>query len=160
MPRPEPTPMDRALRLLTQRGHSAAELMTKLRRAGIPERTAEATINECRRLGFINDELFARDCAAMLAARGCGRLKIRADLKRRGVAEQSAEAIAELEESELERAIEAAQFKRRLLNREKDPRKLREKLWRFLLGRGFTPDIVRDAVTKTSQESPEDDPWA
>ncbi len=140
------SPMEKVMRWLSRRGYSGQELAEKLRRAGVDEFSAEKTVEECRRLGFVNDELFARDCAGVLASRGCGRLRIKADLRRRGVSEYAPEVLEELEESELERAVEAARFKRRLLARETDSRKLREKLWRFLLGRGFTPDTVREAV--------------
>lgn len=153
--KPEPTPLERAMRLLARRGHSAAELAAKLRRAGVPPREAAAAVEECRRLGFINDEIYASDCAAMLADRGCGSFKIKLELRKRGVAGHTAEALENLDTSELDRAVEAARYKRRLLTREPDPRKVREKIWRFLISRGFAPGVVRDAAERACRDEEE-----
>ncbi len=144
--------MERAMRMLGRRGYSGAELTDRLRRQGLSAEAAENTVEECRRLGFVNDELYARDYASVLAARGCGRLRIKANLRSRGVADYAGDVLSELADSELERAAEAAAFKMRLLRGEKDPRKLREKLWRFLCSRGFTPDIVRQAAADVLQK--------
>ena len=121
------------------------------------EKKLDGYIEECRRLGLVNDELFARDCAEMLAMRGCGNYRIRRDLAKRGVAEFAPEAIEELSESESLRALEAARFKLRLLCRESDPRKKREKLYRFLAGRGFAPVSIRQALDRlrAEEEHPE-----
>jgi len=153
MAKKEATPMELAVRYLARQSFSAATLTQRLRRAGVSESDAEAVVADCTRLGFVNDELYARDCVDMLASRGCGKLKIRNELKRRGVASEAPEAMSALPETELERAMDAASYKRRLLNRESDPRKLREKLWRFLISRGFTPDIIREAVRRTGEDT-------
>ncbi len=151
-PRPSVPALERAIRYLAVRGHSETELAAKLRRAGYSGGEISAAVAECRRLGFLNDELYARDCAGMLAARGCGSRKILLELRRRGVADLAEEATAELAEGEADRARDCARFKLRLLSRENDPCKRREKLWRFLLSRGFPPDIVREAVEDVLRE--------
>ena len=154
---PEPTALEKAMTYLSRRGHSEAELSAKLHRAGFGRFEISHALEECRRLGLVNDELFARDCAEMLAMRGCGNYRIRRDLAKRGVAEFAPEAIEELSESESLRALEAARFKLRLLCRESDPRKKREKLYRFLAGRGFAPASIRQALDRlrAEEEHPE-----
>ena len=155
--RPPVPALERAVRYLAARGHSEAELVAKLHRAGYSGGETAAAVAECRRLGFLNDELYARDCAEMLASRGCGSRKILLELRRRGVAGLAEEATAELVDGEADRAMECARYKLRLLSRETDPRKRREKLWRFLLSRGFPPDIVREAAENALRE-PSDSP--
>ncbi len=49
-------------------------------------------------------------------------------------------------ESEAQRAREALEYKLRLLARETDPHKKREKAFRFLLSRGFSCDNCRAAI--------------
>ena len=148
----EPSALEKAMNYLSRRGHSEAELAAKLHRAGFGKFEISHALQECRRLGLINDELFARDCAEMLSCRGCGNYRIRRDLAKRGVAEFAASAIEELPESEARRELEAARFKLRLLIRETDPRKKREKLYRFLAGRGFSPASVRQALDRLRAE--------
>ncbi len=155
-PRPEPKPLERAFRYLALRGHSAVELERKLLRAGVSPDDAARAVAECRRLGFINDELYAQDCASSLAARGLGNARIKYDLRKRGVGEFTENALDELDETELDRAVEAARGKRRLLRRESDPRKLREKLYRYLIGRGFSPGVIRDAVERSGVPESDD----
>ena len=77
MKRAARTPMDLALDLLARRGYSAKEMTQRLRRAGMAPETAEEVTAECIRLGLINDELYARDYAEVLAARGLGSRRIR-----------------------------------------------------------------------------------
>lgn len=147
----EISPLERAFRILAGRGHSEAELAAKLRRSGVSDADIERVVAECRKHGFLNDELFSSDCAQALAGRGYGMSKIKHELRRRGVGDFTEAATGELQESELERAIEAARRKRRLLTRESDPRKLYEKVCRFLLSRGFSPGVTREAFRRSGE---------
>ncbi len=151
MAKKELSPLDRAFRLLAIRGHSEAELAAKLRRAQVSDADIERVIADCRNYGFLNDELFSADCAEMLAGRGYGQAKIKHELRRRGVGEFAEAAAEELRPGELDRATEAARYKRKLLTRENDPRKLYEKVCRFLLSRGFSPSITREAFRRSGE---------
>lgn len=154
--KPEKTPLERAMAFLARRGYSSAELLARLKKAGIAAPEAAAAVAECRRLNFINDELYARDCAAMLADRGCGSYKIRLELRRRGVGEFIEAVLDDDDGGEYERALAAARFKRRALGRlPADRRKTYEKVCRFLLSRGFPPGIVRRAAAD-SEKADED----
>ena len=146
MKRAARTPMDIALDLLARRGYSAKEMCLRLRRAGMAPEIAEEVTQECIRLGLINDEMYARDYAEILAGRGLGSRRIRMELSRRGVAEFAGNAAEDLAEGETERAIQAAQMKMRLISPADPPLKKRQKLYRFLSSRGFLPDTIRDAV--------------
>ncbi|MEA4861914.1 Regulatory protein RecX [bioreactor metagenome] len=142
--------MDKALRLLSQRAHSAQELATKLSRG--KDASAELTVyalSECRRLNLLNDAAFARDLAAELAARGCGELRIRLELRKRGVSPDDAcGALTAVREDEPARAEAAARFKLKSIRADDPPRKKQEKLYRFLLSRGFPPPTALAAMRK------------
>lgn len=153
MSRPPRTPMDVALDLLARRGYSAREMTLRLRRAGMDPETASGVTAECIRLGLINDQMYARDYAEVLANRGLGSRRIRMELSRRGVAEFAAEAAEELAADELERAVDAGQVKMRLISPGDPPLKKRQKLYRFLSSRGFLPDVVREAVDRIMQST-------
>ena len=154
---------DRALRMLSARAHGVRELRTKLLRGKEPppEQTVDAVVAECRRLGFLNDRQFARDCASELASRGCGNVAIRFKLKTRGLAaEDVTEAMTALaadSESEVERALSAGKFKLKSLKKDEQRQKKREKLFRFLAGRGFSSETVREVLRRLLSDSEIDD---
>lgn len=103
-PSPEERVVDRAVRALARRDHSAESLRAKLARAGVPEDAQNDALETLERAGYVDDARFARARAEQLAARGYGDEWIRADLDAQGVAaEPAADAIARLE-PEAERA--------------------------------------------------------
>ncbi len=144
------------MRFLARRGLSEYELSLKLRRAGCGQDETADAVAECRRLGFLDDGQYARDCAALYASRGCGNRTILLELRRRGVSAFADDAIAGLTKSEDERALEYAQSRLRLLRRETDAARTRDKLYRSLLSRGFAPDVVREATAEALRRSRED----
>lgn len=96
--------LDRAVRALARRDHSAESLRARLARAGVPEDAQNDTLETLERAGYVDDARFARARAEQLAVRGYGDEWIRADLDAQGVAaEVATEAIAGLE-PETERA--------------------------------------------------------
>lgn len=100
--------IDRAVRALARRDHSAASLRAKLGRAGVSEAARTEAVQELERIGYVDDPRFARDRAAQLAERGYGDEWIRADLEAQGVAAEAVStSLAELE-PESERAERVA----------------------------------------------------
>jgi regulatory protein len=96
--------LDRSVRALARRDHSAASLRAKLDRAGISAGAQAEALDTLERAGYLDDARFARDRAVQLAERGYGDEWIRADLEAQGVAAGvAATALAELE-TEAERA--------------------------------------------------------
>ncbi len=147
--KPKKSALDKAMRLLSRRALSERELLTKLRAAEYPYPEARDAVAECRRRGYVNDEQFAGDYTDALAGRGLGERRIKMALYKRGIPKDLQEAPLELAaEGELERACEALAYKLRLLANETDPRKKREKAFRFLVSRGFSIDNCRAALEK------------
>lgn len=77
-----------AVKILAGRDHSEAELRRKLALKGFPDLAADSVVGKLRSLGYVDDERFARAWAesAIRNGRGYG-CRLRADLSRRGVAE-------------------------------------------------------------------------
>jgi regulatory protein len=89
--------MSAALRLLAQRPHATAELDAKLRRRGFPEAAVAAVLQRLAELGLLDDLAFARALVEQRSA-SRGPVAIAAELSRRGVAREVAEAaLAELD---------------------------------------------------------------
>lgn len=76
-----------ALRLLGARPRSTAELRARLRREGVPVESATSVITDLTRAGYLDDLEFARAWVRnRLAVRPCGALRLRSELRGKGVA--------------------------------------------------------------------------
>lgn len=152
--------LNAALKLLGIRAHGESELTAKLlRRKGADKAIVARVVSVCRKSGFLDDGLFARDYARELALRGCGVRQIRYKLKLKGLSEDDiSSALSEVctEDDELERALSAGRLKLKSLKASEPLLKKREKLYRFLLSRGFTGASVKEAARRLLSESEED----
>ncbi|HVF58628.1 MAG TPA: regulatory protein RecX [Thermoanaerobaculia bacterium] len=100
----------KAVQLLGLRPHFRRELEVKLARRGFPAEEVEAALDRLTDHGYLDDLKAARGFAAQRLARGEGRVKVRAELLRRGAAPEAAEqAVAEvLPEDDRAAALAAA----------------------------------------------------
>jgi regulatory protein len=160
MSRPEPDEQtrcrDRALTLLTARSHARAELERKLRARGFAPAVLRPVLDDLVRLHLLDDTAFARELIRQKqeSSRPLGRRRLLAELQRRGVAgdivaqmgQELADAGSGEETAELARAVGALHARRRLRRPGRDPRLEQASCYRFLIGRGFSPDIVRRAL--------------
>lgn len=78
-------PRDLAMRLLTARSLSRAELERKLTQRGVTAEERESTLVWLEELGLLNDEEYAGQLVRSYSAKGWGYYKIRQELLRRGV---------------------------------------------------------------------------
>jgi regulatory protein len=140
----------RALRCLAMREHSRAELERKLARHAddSPEDPAAPRIarvlDELVARGLL-DEQRAAEALVSAQARRFGGLKLRQNLRARGVDAAAAEAaLAGVSGGELARAL--AVWQRRFGQLATDPTE-RARQARFLAGRGFATDVIRRIVS-------------
>lgn len=143
--------MNAAARLLARRDHTGFEIKQKLRQRGYDRGVIDAVLTECERLNYINDERTARVYIGQLARRGFGFRRIRMELKKKGLSGDYFESIlnessAEIDEGNI--AKRALQKKMKSFEREKDNRKRRVKIYRFLYSRGFTETVISEIVRK------------
>ena len=87
-----PDAVETALRALRFRDRTTAELDARLEQRGVGEAEREQALETLERIGYVDDERFARSRAERLAERGSGDALIRDDLERRGVAAEIVEA--------------------------------------------------------------------
>ncbi|HJP15001.1 MAG TPA: regulatory protein RecX [Nitrospinota bacterium] len=136
-----------ALRIVTLRSHTRAELRKKLRAKKYPGEDIDTLLDRFERNGYIDDGAAARSWVRRrLQARPMGRRAMAAELRGIGVSTEIAEAaLAEGygEGGEAESALRAAEKRLRVLDG-KD--KLRDRLLRFLMGRGFPAGVCIRAV--------------
>ena len=123
--------LDRAVRALAHRDHSAHSLRVKLDRAGFRGEVGDEAVAELVRAGYVSDERFAHARSVHLADRGYGDEWIRGDLDAQGISGALAEAALAALPPERERAVAHAA---RLGNGERAARTLQR--------RGFSEDSL------------------
>jgi regulatory protein len=160
----------RALRLLSQREHSRTELAKKLgdylslqakadRASGAQDRDQEqnqadtpalshevqinTVLDDFEKRGWLSDARFAEALVRRRSER-YGVRKIKDELQRAGVASDDSAALLDgLKNTEFERAKEL--FERKFDGVSED-QKMRARQYRFLVSKGFTPEIVAKVI--------------
>jgi regulatory protein len=141
-----------AARLLEARPRSADEVRRRLRDAGYRPELVEGAVSRLAELGYLDDEAFARAWVESRdRARPRGARVLRDELRRKGVAGPTVEAVLaarddqadDAEEDADERAA-AALLERRAasLARIADPRLRRQRAYALLARNGFDPEIA------------------
>ena len=77
-----------AMNLLARREHSTQELHTKLLTRGFADHEITPVLQTLSREGLLSDERFVESFIHSRMARGSGPIKIRAELRQRGVADE------------------------------------------------------------------------
>ena len=138
-----------ALRILKYRFNSAAELRRKLRSKRFERDLIDATLERLTKEKWLDDARFA---AAYVRTRGLskkGKMRIRSELIRAGVADDViASAVTENVDADEERARALALAQRRMpiLARKYAPDVVRNKLTVYLLNQGYDAALVREIV--------------
>jgi regulatory protein len=137
--------MRTALELLARREHSRSELARKLGARGFPHDIATPALDELERSGALADARFTDSFVRSRIAKGQGPQRIRAELAKRGVADDEADSglrAADVDWLAAIRAVRAKRFGPEL------PRDYRERARqaRFLQYRGFDPAQIRAAL--------------
>ncbi|MER0508345.1 regulatory protein RecX [Aeromonas veronii] len=135
-----------AMRSLARRESAESELARRLRQQGYQEEVIEAVVDYCRGYNWVNDERYGAMAVRAGAAKGHGPLKIRFDLRRKGLNDGQIDAAFEQPELDwFELAFEL--LERRAKIADLADFKLRMKWLKYLLGRGFTQDQARYAIS-------------
>ena len=144
--------LNSALRILTGRDHSKYELTRKLKQRGFKLKDIEKAVLECIRLDYINDERTARIYIRQLIRKGYGLQRIGYELDKKGLVGERirdifSESVSDADELEGAERILKKNFNR--FERETDLKKRRNKIYRFLYGRGFSQDTIRKLVNNS-----------
>ena len=134
-----------ALGLLSRRDHSRLELAQKLRLRQFDNELIEAALEKLVEQQWLCDERFARIQVRQHVLKKHGPMRIRMELKRKGVDEHVIEqALAEDETDWFELA--KTSYESRFRGREIDDIKEKAKRVRYLQSRGFNSEQVRYAL--------------
>ncbi len=138
-----------SLRYLERRQHSRKELYWKLRKKGFSPQEIERELDRLKEIGLINDREFAIQWAIARRRKLYGNIKIKWELEGKGIDRELINEALNEAEKEL-REEEAA---RKVASRKKTQP---EKIYRFLLQRGFSPEIAGKIALEVKNEIPRD----
>ena len=131
-----------ALRLLARREHSVLELRHKLTGRHFTDSIVDTVVMQLVEQGLLSDQRFAEVYVRGRFERGYGPLRIRAELRERGVSgDLMGQMLAELSNSWVESA--GRQRSKRFGHRFPGDYRERAKQMRFLQQRGFTAEQIQ-----------------
>ena len=140
-----------AIGLLARREHSRKELYTKL--SGRCEQiNLDTVLDDLERNGYLSDQRFTESFIRMRTAQGHGEVRIRFDLRQKGVAAEMISSV--LDESGIdwyEQAADVYSRKFRTAVGEKDYKE-RSKRMRYLAQRGFNMDQINYAISHSESD--------
>jgi len=135
----------KALGLLARREHSAGELGRKLEGRGYDSTAVEAVLSSLEQEKLLSDDRFVEEFVAARVRRGSGPMKIREELRGKGVDSGLVEQAMAARKGEWGGMAEEARRKRFGTAPPKDMTE-RARQGRFLQQRGFTMDDIRKAL--------------
>lgn len=145
---------DRALRFLSYRPRSAAELRRHLGEAEIDPDTIEETLARLAEQGYLDDAEFAQFWIENRQRfRPKGAQALRQELRQRGLDNETiAGALEGLDAAEDAYQAAKSRAQRLAALAQADPAGFRRKLGDFLLRRGFSYDVVKEVVGRLLHE--------
>jgi len=141
-----------ALRLLESAPRTRAELERAMARRGVPADAATAVLDRFTEVGLIDDEAFAAAwVTSRHTGRGLGRRALSAELRRRGVADDTVREAVQTVSADDERTAAVALVERRLramngLSREVKVRRLVGMLARKGFSQSLAMSVVLEAL--------------
>ena len=149
-PKPKPDDADalraRALGLLARREHSRAELRRKLATRDTDREALEELLGRLAAANLQSDERFAESFLRSRVERGQGPLRIREELRQRGVDDATAAAALEAAAVDWGELLRAVHRKRFGSAPPADRREFAQRA-RFLAQRGFAAEAIRNLLT-------------
>lgn len=147
-------PIYQAQAILALRDHAEAEVRQKLKRKGFSVAQIEEAVRWLHEQKLLNDAVFAeRYARSLISAKPVGPRWVWAKLKQKGVAEnyiEAASAAVFAEHPEESLAKQATASWRRL---HPNAQNERERLYRHLASRGFSPDAINVAISNTLRKN-------
>lgn len=146
-----------ALRYIAYRDRTTAEVRRRLRKT-CSEEIADEVVERLKESGLLDDQAFAAAFAERrFRQEGHGPARIRADLRRKGVApavlEAALDAVFDEQDALVDRAVEVGRTWWQRLSGEPDSMKRKKKVCDYLVRRGYPFDLARRVVFDLARET-------
>lgn len=141
--------------MLSRKNRTVKEARDKLYEKGYHKDAVEYAIEAVSRYGYLDDLEYAKNFVES-AMRNKGSYRLRQELKLKGVSEENLTSALENLETETEyiRARELA--KKHLGEKDMEDEKVRQRLFRFLVSRGYSYDVVKNVMKELGAEMQEE----
>jgi regulatory protein len=146
--------LQRALRFLSYRSRSQAEVRRKLTQFGYSGVVTERTLEKLRDLSYVNDEAFARSWAQSRAeSRAYGAKRVEQELKSKGVAAPlTRQAVREAFGRESEKENAKKLLERRFREKSLSHPKILRRAIALLERRGFSSEVIFALLRRPGEE--------
>jgi regulatory protein len=146
--------LQRALKFLSYRSRSEAEVQHKLAELGYSNSVTERTVAKLRELQYVNDETFARTWAQSRAeGRGFGAKRIEQELRSKGIGPALArQAIREACNQQSEKVNAKRLLERKFAAQSLSDPKIVRRAVAFLQRRGYSSEVVFDLLRQRREE--------
>jgi len=145
----------RALDYLAHKPRTEEEVRRKLRRQDVPDLVVEDVVERLYELSYLDDEAYAQDYVRnRFASKKYGPVRIRRELVERGVDRHTAETAVDdlFAEKDVQAAAREHAEKRWGRLADEEPRRRKQKLYRYLRRRGFTSGTITPLLDALERE--------
>lgn len=157
--------MEAAAAFLAVRPRSVAETARRLRHLGYPHRLVDEVVDRLLEMGYLDDAAFARAWVESRdTARPRGESALRRELAVKGVPRETVDAVlseradgpgTDHADADVGAARRLLERRRNSLERERDPRRRRQKAYALLARNGFDPHVCHEASAAFVVDAPE-----
>lgn len=146
-------------RLIRFRQRSEREIRERLTRKEYPPQVIDEAVAYLRGIGYLNDYEFAKAWIESRLRKPFGLRVIRLELERKGIEEEIIEGLLqETKQTWDEGAVVerlAGKYFSTLKKKKEFPQRIKPKLYSYLIRRGFSPDIVSEAISRIIKDTNE-----
>lgn len=149
---------DIALRFLDYKMRTVSEVQKKLKDSGFSIKVIEQTVAAIETYGFLDDPGYAK-LFSKERIRQRGSRIIEQELAQKGIDKDVArDLLSEMKDAEYEAALLACSKKvHSLQNRGMDEQQVKDKVYRFLISRGYDYDLIKKVYNVTLDQTKEDE---
>ncbi len=147
------TAFDKAINLLSRGMKTKKQIMTYLKDKGYMPKVCNYVLDKLMEYKYVDDQSFA-SCYTKMTAKSKGKRAIAYEMRQKGVSDEIIASCLDEIADQKEVALSLAQ--KYIKNRPKD-QKTKEKLYRHLVGKGFSHEDCFYALNKCFSETDEED---
>lgn len=147
---------DACFRYLSGRDHSSFELKQKVGKKGYKESDIEHVIEELSDSGYLDDEKFAaKFVEEKTDLNQWGPKKIRSHLYKKGIDKKIIDGVLSQKTDDLQLqqiCVDLVMKRKRHFLRENDDFKRKQKIYRYLAGRGFSASVIKKTLPRITEK--------
>ena len=140
-----PRARSRAMHLLERQDRTVSNLRQKLRDSGYPDEAIASAVEYVESYHYVDDDRYARSYVRYHQS-GKSRRRIRMDLIKKGITDEVIQEALDAEYTVSEEDMIRAAIQKRHLDPATSDLRERQRIYRFLLGRGFSYEDIQHAI--------------